>query len=180
MSDLPSQGFRISPQQRQIWMAQQAFPNRPFRAAGAFIVTGSVDTDRLEQALKRTIERHEILRTTFERPAGIKIPFQIVSENTDICWQSIDLKNIAESEQQDTIAALFGAECKQPLTLADGPVLRCHLAELSATRAVLILSLPAVCADSHSLLNLVIETFRSYESDEDPLAEEVVQYADFA
>jgi len=180
MTDLPSQGFRISPQQRQIWMSQQAFPNRPFRAAGVFIVAGSADADRFEQALRRTVERHEILRTTFERPAGIKIPFQIVSEKADIFWQSLDLKNITEHEQQETIAALFSAECNQPLTLADGPVLRCHLAELSASRVALILSLPAICADSQSLLNLVTESFRSYESDDDSLAEEMVQYADFA
>ena len=180
MSDLPFQGFRISPQQRQIWMSQQAFPDRPFRAVGAFIVAGSVEPDRLEQALKRTVERHEILRTTFERPAGIKVPFQIISENTRIFWQSIALKNIAEREQQETIAALFNAERNQPLTLTDGSVLRCHLAELSASRAALILSLPAICADSQTLMNLVSETLRSYESADNPAADEVVQYADFA
>ena len=180
MSDLPSQGFRISPQQRQIWMSQQAFPDRPFCAAGAFIVAGSIDADRLQQALIKSVERHEILRTTFERPAGIKIPFQIVSENTGIFWESIDLKNIDAGEQQERVAALFSAECNQRRTLTDGPVLRCHLAALSNHRAALILSLPAICADSQTLMNLVSEAFRSYESDNSPAAEEVVQYADFA
>ena len=180
MSDPLSQGFRLSPQQRQIWMSQQAAPSRPLRAVGAFIVSGKLDADRLQQALKTAVERHEILRTTFQRPAGIKIPFQIVSESTDIFWQSIDLKNVAEHEQQQTVADLFSAECNQPVTLEVGPILRCHLAELSASRATLILSLPALCADSKTLTNLLTETFRSYESADAVAAEELVQYADFA
>src|SRR5690242_3974567 len=180
MSDPLSQGFRLSPQQRQIWMSQQAAPSRPLRAVGAFIVAGKLDADRLQQALKTAVERHEILRTTFQRPAGIKIPFQIVSESTDIFWESIDLKNVAEHEQQQTVADLFSAECNQPVTLEVGPVLRCHLAELSASRAALILSLPALCADSKTLMNLVTETFRLYESADEVAAEELVQYADFA
>ncbi len=180
MSDLPAQGFRVSPQQREIWTSQQAFPNRPLRAAGVFMVAGSVDANRLKQALQRTVDRHEILRTTFQRPAGIKIPFQIVSETSGVFWRSLDLKNVAEDQQQETIAKLFAAECEQPITLDDGPVLRCQLAELSATRAALVLSLPAICADSQTLMNLVSEIFRAYESGEDVPVEEVVQYADFA
>ena len=180
MNDLASHGFRISPQQRQIWTSQQAFPDRPLRAVGAFIVAGTLDGDRFKEALRRAVERHEILRTTFQRPAGIKIPFQVVSEDVGFFWERIDLTQKAEHEQQATIATLFTAECNEPLTLDDGPVVRCHLAELSATRAALILSLPAVCADSQTLMNLVTETFHSYESADQVAAEEVVQYADFA
>src|SRR5690348_6565097 len=135
MDNLSPQGFRVSPQQRQIWTSQQAFPERPFRAAAAFIVAGGIDAARLKWALDSTIRRHEILRTTFHRPAGIKIPFQVVSEAAGVFWQKIDLKNVAEHEQQETIATLFNSECKQPLTLDDGPVLHCHLAELSDSRA---------------------------------------------
>jgi amino acid adenylation domain-containing protein len=103
----------------------------------------------------------------------------MISEDTGVFWQHIDLKDVAEHEQQQTIAKLFDAECKQPLTLDAGPVLRCHFAELSDSRAALILSLPSICADSKTLLNLVDETFRSFESN-NVAAEEVVQYADFA
>jgi amino acid adenylation domain-containing protein len=180
MQNLTSQGFRVSPQQRQIWMAQQASPDQPFRAAGAFIVAGNLDSDRLRQALNRTVARHEILRTTFHRPPGIKIPFQIVSEKIDVFWQRSDLKNLPDEQQQEKVAALFAAECNQPLALDDGPVLRCHLAELSGSRAVLILSLPAICADSRTLMNLIAEIVRACESDDELPPEEVVQYADFA
>src|SRR5689334_18211851 len=180
MQNLTSQGFRVSPQQKQIWMAQQAFPNQSFRATGLFIVAEDLDHDRLRQALNRTVARDEILRTTFHRPPGIKIPFQTVSENIGSFWQSSDLKNFGDEQQQETIAALFAAEYNEPLALENGPVLRCHLAELSANRTALLLSLPAICADSRTLLNLMAEILRSYESDDELPSEEEVQYADFA
>jgi len=173
MQNPTSHGFRLSPQQRQIWISQQAFPGQPFRAVGAFNVVGSVESDRLQQAFELVVGRHEILRTTFARPAGIKIPFQIVSESTSFYWQRVDLKDF------DQVAALFAAECKHPVTLDDGPVLRCHLAELSGARSVLIVSLPAMCADSMTLMNLVSEVCHAYEQ-ELPADDEVVQYADFA
>jgi amino acid adenylation domain-containing protein len=178
MQNLTSHGFRLSPQQRQIWIAQQAFTGQPFRAVGAFAVAGNLDSNRLYESLEIIVERHEILRTAFARPAGIKIPFQIVSENTSFFSQRVDLTNLAEREQRERIAALFRAECKQPLTLDDGPVLRCQIAELSGDRAVLLLSLPAICADSPTLVNLVSEIFHAYEYHQEPA--DVVQYADFA
>ena len=181
MQNPTSHGFRLSPQQRQIWISQQAFPGQPFRAVGAFNVAGSIESDRLRQAFDVVVSRHEILRTTFARPAGIKIPFQIVSENTSFYWQRVDLKDFDQDQQEQRVAALFAAECKQPVTLDDGPVLRCYLAELSVTRAVLIVSLPAICADSTTLMNLVAEVCHAYESEQElPAEDEVVQYADFA
>src|SRR3954462_10479268 len=180
MQSLTSHGFRLSPQQKQICTSQHAFPHKPFRAAGVFIVTGNPNTNRLKAALDRIVVRHEILRTTFYRPAGIRTPFQVVSENIAVFWQSVDLKSLPEDQQQERIAALFAVECEQPLTLDDGPVVRCHLAELGGSRTAVILSLPALCADSRTLTNLIAEVLRSYESDEELAAEQVVQYADFA
>ena len=181
MQNPTSHGFRLSPQQRQIWISQQAFPGQPFRAVGAFNVAGSIESDRLRQAFDVVVSRHEILRTTFARPAGIKIPFQIVSENTSFYWQRVDLKDFDQDQQEPRVAALFAAECKQPVTLDNGPVLRCHVVELSGVRAVLMVSLPAICADSLTLMNLVAEVCHAYESEQElPAEDEVVQYADFA
>src|SRR5205085_4361964 len=116
------------------------------------------------------VSRHEILRTTFARPAGIKTPFQVISEKADFFWRQVDLP----------VEAIFSAECKEPLTLDRGPVVRCHLVEVSTDRSVLLLSLPAICSDSQTLLKLAHELFRIYESADDPQADEVAQYADFA
>src|ERR1051326_7858238 len=181
MQNSTSRGFRLSPQQKQIWISQQAFPGQPFCVVGVFTVTTSLDGDRLQRAFRTVVAQHEILRTTFARPAGVKIPFQIISENTNFFWQSVDLTALEEAQQHERIEALVAAERKRPLKLDNGPGLRCRLANLSTRRAALVVSLPAICADSVTLKNLIREVFRIYESAEELEApDEVVQYADFA
>jgi amino acid adenylation domain-containing protein len=52
--------------------------------------------------------------------------------------------------------------------------------ELSDKRAALILTLPSLCADSQTLFNLAGELGSVYESNVEPDADEVAQYADYA
>src|SRR5215217_440896 len=179
MQDSTAQGFRLSPQQRQIWNSQQAFPGQPFRVVGAFVVLGSVDSEALRRALSLVVSRHEILRTRFVRPPGMKTPFQVISDDTNYFWRSIDLRNLTEHQQQDKLDEVFTLECKQPLTVDEGPVVRCHVAKLSDAQVVLLLSLPAMCADSQTLFNLAGEMLHASDPNRE-LPAEVVQYADFA
>ncbi len=180
MQSSTSHGFRLSPQQRQIWISQQAFPGPAFRVVAGFIVEGKLDSDRIRRGLTTLVERHEILRTTFVRPAGVKIPFQVISEEPNFFWQNLDLRNVSESQQRERIDAMFSAECKEPLMIDVGPALRAHFAELSGDRAVLLLALPALCADSQTLFNLAGELASVYESNVEPEAGEVAQYVDYA
>jgi amino acid adenylation domain-containing protein len=177
MQSSTSHGFRLSPQQRQIWISQQAFPGLAFRVVGSFVVEGTVDRERMRRALTTVVERHEILRTTFVRPAGVKIPFQVISEGPGFYWQNIDLRKVSES-QQERVDAIFSAECKQPLAIDVGPTLRAHFVELSDDRAVLLLTLPALCGDAQTLFNLARELGSVYEAKLD--GDEVAQYADYA
>src|SRR3954453_13983598 len=115
-----SHGFRLSPQQRQIWNSQQAFPDPALRVVASFVVEGKLDHDRIPRALTTVVERHEILRTAFVRPAGVKIPFQVISEEPGFFWQHIDLRDVSESEQQERLDEIFAAECKEPLAIDVG------------------------------------------------------------
>src|SRR5215213_8150841 len=105
MQSSTSHGFRLSPQQRQIWISQQAFPGRAFRVVTSFLVKGKLDRDKIRRLLTTVVERHEILRTTFVRPAGVKIPFQVISEEPGFFWQNIDLHAVSEPEQRERIDA---------------------------------------------------------------------------
>jgi amino acid adenylation domain-containing protein len=175
-----SHGFRLSPQQRQIWNSQQAFPGLTLRVVGSFLVEGKLDRDRMRQALTTVVERHEILRTAFVRPAGVKIPFQVISDKPEFFWRNIDLRDISESQQRERIDVIFSAEGKEPLAIDVGPALRVHFVELSDERAVLLLALPAICADRQTLLNLAGELGSVYESNAALDADGVAQYADYA
>src|SRR5258708_2127383 len=84
------EGFRPSPQQKRLWLPQQhTAPAAPagqlgrggsaYRAQCAVMIQGRLDIELLDCALRRIIDRHEILRTTFHRHPGIRIPVQVIA-----------------------------------------------------------------------------------------------------
>jgi amino acid adenylation domain-containing protein len=71
-------GFRLSPQQRRLWQLQQQLGSSPFEVRGALQILGDLDPEALRAAVRRLIERHEILRTSFVVPDGMSLPLQVV------------------------------------------------------------------------------------------------------
>ena len=69
-------GFKLSPQQKRIWFLQQA--STAFRAQCEIAIDGPVDVGWLRGVVRQIVERHEILRTTFEREPGVRTPMQVI------------------------------------------------------------------------------------------------------
>ncbi|MGH8545412.1 MAG: condensation domain-containing protein [Gammaproteobacteria bacterium] len=74
------EGFRLSPQQQCVWLAQCADGERAYFARCEFAIEGELDARRLERALQRVVERHEILRMEFRSIFGMTSALQIVCE----------------------------------------------------------------------------------------------------
>jgi amino acid adenylation domain-containing protein len=68
------EGFRLSPQQRRLWLrgADGA------RVSATITVEGDVDEVALRTAVRRTAERHEALRTRFVVPPAGELPVQVI------------------------------------------------------------------------------------------------------
>jgi amino acid adenylation domain-containing protein len=155
-----TEGFRLSPQQKCLWSLQQIAGGDRYRAFRTISVDGPLQREALERAISSIVQRHEILRTTFHRAPGIKTPFQVVSPTPQFSLQG-------------------AGEQEQPFDFFQGPLLRVTLIKETDTRHSLLISLPALCADSATLANFTNELSRAYSAglDED---EEPFQYADFA
>src|ERR1700730_14490848 len=158
-----TEGFRLSPQQTKRWLLRQGAADQTFRAACAIELTGNLKQDILKAALDDIVRRHEILRTTFQRPAGIRTPFQVVAETLEPSWQAIDIASLNAGEQNAKIQDCFVDAGNRKFDFEQGPLLRVTLLKLSATRNVLTVSLPALCADSQTLTNIVRELGQLYE-----------------
>ena len=70
-----SAGLHLSWQQRLLFLRTFADPGRI-----AIRIEGPVDPARLARAFEEIIARHEILRTIYQRSAGMATPFQVVTE----------------------------------------------------------------------------------------------------
>jgi amino acid adenylation domain-containing protein len=174
------QGFRLSPQQSHLWKLQQE--SHAYHAQCAILIEGDLKRATLEEALRNVVSRHEILRTTFHRRPGIKIPIQVIGESVPLDLHFLDLSNSSAEEQEARTEQQFHEQRSVPFDFAQGPLLRLTLLAVSGRRHLLLMTLPALCADASSLRILVNEISRCYGCAllGQELSDEPVQYADLS
>ncbi|MBD2472683.1 non-ribosomal peptide synthetase [Nostoc sp. FACHB-145] len=174
-------GFRLSPQQKRIWNLQK--DSSVYRVQAAVTIEGNLKVDFLKLALEKVINRHEILRTSFIKPPGIKTPIQKINAQGLLFWQEIDLSNRTYLEESNQLESLYQQERLIPWDFEQSSLLRTSLIKLSLNKSILLLNLPAICADSWSVKNLVQEISQCYSACLQGLElsnEEVVQYLQFS
>ena len=163
-SDLVTTGYRLSPQQRQIWQEQQHFAPADARAnycaQAVLVVHGNLEPDRLRAAVTDVVARHEILRTSFPRRPGIRTPMQVIHEEPAIVWREEDFSNDSSDTQQSLTEAVIKDEIMFPDA---GAGFRIAVVRWSAEDWHLVLTMPAFCADDVSLGIIAKEIFQSYD-----------------
>ncbi len=68
-----------------------------------------MDADRLEEALRRLMARHAVLRTSFAL-SGYSRPLQLVHREAAVPLEVVDLRELDEAAQQKALAAWMAAE----------------------------------------------------------------------
>ncbi|HEY9901851.1 MAG TPA: amino acid adenylation domain-containing protein, partial [Candidatus Sericytochromatia bacterium] len=181
------EGFRLSPQQKRVWLLQQ--DSLAYRAQCAIGIEGKLNAEILKEALEQVVNRHDILRTAFHRQPGIKVPIQVIADRGTISWNQVNLSGLNQKEQSVKIEQLFQEQgC---LICRDVPAERLYekksllhssLLNLSDDQHILLITLPALCADSWTLKNLVQEISQSYAIclKGEELPDEPVQYIQFS
>ncbi len=174
------QGIRLSPQQKRLWFLQGT--DVGFCAQATVLLTGPVDPAVLQEAVERVVVRHEIFRTTFRREPGVKVPFQVIGEHGTTRWRTVDWRQSGPSDQEAELELLAAAQRCSPLDVEQGPLLDVILVMCAERRTVLLVCLPALCADAITLHNLVREISAAYGAglEGEESGEEPVQYIQFS
>src|SRR5260370_4779872 len=134
MQSQMSAGYELSPQQKRIFG-----PGVENASAGlAILLEGVIEPRKIKQIVQALVNRHEILRTTFQRRTGMKFPFQVVQERAEVSWDEVDLNALGRSEQGLRIQELLGASSK--LDIEMGPVTHSYGAKLGKNRTDLVLT----------------------------------------
>ncbi len=174
-------GFRLSPQQRRLWLLQQG--SSAYRAQSALLIEGDLRPEVLKEAIYRVVRRHEILRTNFLSLPGVTLPVQVVAEEIAPLWSAGDLSSPKSPNGiEDGVEEIFLEDRRRPFDFGQGPLLRAYLLRLPAERHVLFLSLPSICADARTLNNLALEIGRAYDAclKDEGWPDEPLQYAQFS
>ncbi len=140
------QGFQLSQQQRRLWVLQSE--GGRYESQLVVRIDGELDSRALYDALCLIVQRSEVLRTTFRTVPGLKVPVQVVNEHMVPAWRTM---------AASPVDAIIEEEARAPFDLENGPLVRASLVELDTRRHFLILTMPALIADTGTLERLFIE-----------------------
>ena len=169
------EGYRLSPQQSQIWKVQERARN----ARCTVLIEGQLNVKSVRLAIEKVIERHEILRTTFQRIPGMDTPLQVINESGRLGLCEYELSHLDAEHQQARLESLF-QQLGQSFDLEESPTLQTALVSLSPFKHVLMFALPSLCADRISFENLTSEISLTYAAclRGEVVEDEPMQYAD--
>ncbi len=174
------EGYRLSIQQQRLHRLQDASPSTPYRVQGLIEIEGPLDRERLGGALARVAERHEILRTRFQRLPAMVLPVQVVHQLPCAIASEVDISCLTVSEQTAREAIVWRECGAQSIAWTRQLALHTVLLRLGPAHHALFVTLSALCADPATLTHLVTELADAYGAGQGVGDSDVVQYADYA
>src|SRR5690349_14034276 len=140
-------GFRLSPQQKHLWLLQQVTPHLPQRARCICVIDGSLNVALLKRALQQVVRQHEILRTSFLCLPEMNIPVQVIEDDYAFSLIEHDLTAAPAGEIESRIEAHYEEMCDSDDNSTRPTQLNVSLLTLSKLKHLLMFSLPTLCAD---------------------------------
>jgi amino acid adenylation domain-containing protein/non-ribosomal peptide synthase protein (TIGR01720 family) len=98
-----------------------------------------INVSAMEQAWQKVVDRHEVLRTTFEWE-GLEKPLQIVHSRATVKFIHHDLQPLPEWEQKIKLRAILALDRQKGFDFRHLPLFRLHLLKLSEQRYCLVFS----------------------------------------
>jgi amino acid adenylation domain-containing protein len=137
----------------------------------------------LEQATRLLVQRHEILRTSFDL-TGYRQPLQLVHRDAPIEVGYVDLRPVPEADAPAILDAFVAEVRSNPLDVTQPPLVRFHVhqtAERKWTFAFIECHAVLDGWSHHSLLNELLEHYRAFRDGRRPqlAAARSVRYADY-
>jgi len=175
--------FPLSFAQQRLWFLQQMNPQSPaYNMPVASRLLGKLNVKALEQALNEIVQRHEVLRTTFQMIDAQ--PMQVISSHAALVLPLLDLTHLPETARETEAHHLAVENLREPFDLVNGPLMRAALLRLNVEDHLLLLAMHHIISDGWSISVLVNELAALYNSfsigTPATLPNLPIQYADYA
>ena len=165
-------------QQRQWFLAQLEQNSSAYNIPAAVRLEGNLEIAILKECFCQVIDRHEVLRTSFQTVEGKAIAVVNNSDSIDIQLPTIDLTQLSKEEQTQKVREIAIREIQKPFSLDEIPLLRLALLALNDREHILLISMHHIISDAWSMGILAREIAYLYNGKTlQPLP---IQYLDFA
>lgn len=154
--------FPLSTGQQRLWFLEQAVPGSLVYQVPAVVhLQGPLDARALEVAIRRLVERHEVLRARFTLANGV--PTCEIAEHLDL---KLDRDSVAAEDSARAFELGLAAVeryVRTPFDLERGPLLRVLLLELGPEQYLLAFVLHHIICEAWSLAILFKELAAEYK-----------------
>ncbi len=162
--------YEMSSAQKRIYTLQQLEPNSTsYNMPGVLELEGNLDTERLKEAFKKLIQRHEALRTSFEvLEEGL-----IQKVHKEIKFDIEEHKSEEDKGIEEIVRGFI-----RTFDLSKAPLLRVGIIKIQPNKHILMYDMHHIISDGTSMGILVKEFSKAYAGEElTPLR---IQYKDFS
>jgi amino acid adenylation domain-containing protein len=169
--------------QQRLWFLQQLSPDSAaYNLPRVIRIRGTLDPQRLENALNQVLARHDILRTAFRERDGVTL--QVVDEQARLVLGQEDLSTLAEHPRAREIAQRIEAQAGTPFDLRQAPLMRATLLKVGPHDQLLLMDMHHIVSDAWSNAILMQDLTRAFAqasaTQATPLPRPAIQYADYA
>ncbi|MBG1266526.1 non-ribosomal peptide synthetase [Nostoc sp. WHI] len=172
--------FPASFAQQRLWFLSQLQESSAiYNIPSALHLTGTLNIKALEKAVNAVVQRHEVLRSSFQIHNNSLV--QIISPEANLNIVILDLRSQPSTEQIEHLATL---EAQLPFDLKTSPLVRVTILQLKEESHVLLVTMHHIISDAWSTEIFIREITTLYQAftqgKPSPLEELTIQYADFA
>ncbi|HEY4132965.1 MAG TPA: amino acid adenylation domain-containing protein [Gemmatimonadaceae bacterium] len=165
--------------QRSLWFMHQLAPTSSvYNVSFAWRIRSAVDMEAMHRAFRDLVDRHEILRTTYEADGGE--PMQRINALLPDGFRT----NIVGSCSDDDLMKILVDAAAEPFDLEHGPLLRATMVTRTAQDHVMLVVIHHIACDLWSVEHILDDLRTLYErevggSHASPLPAPGASYRDF-
>jgi len=168
--------YEISSAQKRMFVLQQLNTDAVnYNMPSIMILDGVIEEKKIDSAITKLIDRHEVLRTSFETVENQIV--QKVHESINFSIGYVDKTNEFTEDVDDHINQVI-KEFIKPFDLSKAPLCRAHLIKLESEKHIFLLDIHHIISDGTSISILTKEFLDLYEAKE--LPPQRIQYKDFS
>jgi amino acid adenylation domain-containing protein len=165
--------------QERLWFLSRLHPDSAaYNLASAYRVRGVLDLGLLRRCFAAVASRHEVLRSALALHDSEVV--QVVAPSVPLRLPEVDLAVPSGGAREAELDRLLAGKAREPLALAQSPLLRLLVVRLSEVEAALVVVLHHAIADGGSEEILIGEVAALYAGKPAALPALDIQYGDYA
>ncbi|NIM11556.1 MAG: amino acid adenylation domain-containing protein [Candidatus Aminicenantes bacterium] len=168
--------YNLSPAQRRLYILQQMDSQAVnYNLLEVLLLEGELDKERFEQTFKKLMERHKILRTSFQM-----LNNQPVQKVEDTVEFEIEFYNLAAGADGTRGQKKLPTDFVRSFDLSRPPLLRVGLMPINHREHILMMDMHHIITDGTSMGILVKDFTALYENSREALSPLKLQYKDYS